>query len=66
MARPAGTPDADTRMLAVARQLRQEHDGSARWLARGLTPTLVRGFVINAVNFTLYEWAVNFIIITSE
>ena len=61
MARPAGTPDADTRMLAVARHLREKHGGSARWLTRGLIPTLVRGFVINAVNFTLYEWAVNFI-----
>ena len=59
MARPAGTSDADTRMLAVARRLQAEHGGSVRWLARGLVPTLARGFVINAVNFTLYEWAVN-------
>ena len=44
-------------MVAVARRLRAEHGGSLRWLARGLGPTLARGFVINAVNFMAFEWA---------
>ena len=56
MAAPPGTPPAEVSMAAVARRLRAEHGGSFRWLARGLGPTLARGFVINAVNFVAFEW----------
>ena len=57
MAAPPGAPPRDVCMVAVARRLRAEHGGSLRWLARGLGPTLARGFVINAVNFMAFEWA---------
>ena len=40
-------------MLAVVRHMRQQHGG--RWYFRAVTPTLGRAFVINAVNFKVYE-----------
>lgn len=55
-AAPPGTPSADVTMLAVVRRMRHEH--GPRWYFRGMTPTLGRAFVINAVNFLVYEEAV--------
>jgi len=59
MAAPPGTQPTDVSMLAVARRLRAEHGGSARWALRGLVPTLARGFVINATSFAIFEWAIS-------
>ena len=58
MAAPPGTPAAQVRAGEVVRRLRAEHGGSARWVLRGLEATLARAFVINAVNFVVYEWIV--------
>lgn len=44
-------------VLLQARRLKQQHGGM--WMLRGLGPTLGRGFVINAVNFTVFEWVVD-------
>jgi hypothetical protein len=52
-AAPPGTPPAEVRMLAVARQMRREYGRG--WFFRGMGPTLGRAFVINAVNFIVYE-----------
>ena len=57
MAARAGTPSAEVTMSSLARRLRQQH-GSG-WVLRGIAPTLARGFVINAVNFTVFEWAMD-------
>jgi hypothetical protein len=46
-------------MVAVAKRLYSENGGSARWMLRGLGPTLARGFVINAVSFAVFEWTID-------
>jgi len=55
-AAPPGTPCAEVRMVYVA-ALMQKRYGPHWWL-RALAPTLGRAFVINAVNFALFESAV--------
>jgi hypothetical protein len=52
-AAPPGTPAPEVRMLTVARQMRREYGRG--WFFRGIGPTLGRAFVINAVNFIVYE-----------
>jgi hypothetical protein len=52
-AAPPGTAPAEVSMLAVARRMRQEH--GPRWYLRAMAPTLGRAFVINAVNFAVFE-----------
>ena len=47
------TEQVPTGMLAVARRMRQEH--GPRWYLRAMAPTLGRAFVINAVNFAVFE-----------
>jgi len=44
-------------MVSVARRMRAEH--GLRWFLRGATPTLSRAFVINAVNFLVFEEVVS-------
>ena len=41
----------------AARVLRDAHGGGRAWLAAGVGPTLLRAFVINAVNFATFERA---------
>jgi amino acid transporter len=45
-------------MVAIAGRLRAENGGSFGWVLRGLGPTLARGFVVNAVSFVVFEWAI--------
>ena len=52
-AAPPGTAAAEVGMLAVARQMRQEYGPG--WCFRGMGPTVGRAFVINAVNFIVFE-----------
>jgi hypothetical protein len=52
-AAPPGTPASEVSMLAVARQMRREYGRG--WCFRGMGPTLGRAFVINAVNFIVFE-----------
>ena len=58
-AAPPGTPAPEVRMLAVGRQMRREYGRG--WFVRGIGPTLGRAFVINAVNFIVYEEVVGHI-----
>jgi solute carrier family 25 (mitochondrial carnitine/acylcarnitine transporter), member 20/29 len=66
MAAPPGSQPADVRMAAIARRLHAEHGGSWRWLVRGLGPTLARGFIINAVNFSAFEWFLSNILVPPD
>ena len=52
-AAPPGTPGGDVRMVAVARRMRAQF--GPRWCVRAMAPTLGRAFVINAVNFAVFE-----------
>jgi len=57
MAASPGTSSVSCSMVSVARRLQAEN--GRQWMWRGLGPTLARGFVINAVNFAVFEWVMN-------
>ena len=50
---PAGS--AEVSLSAALRGLRADYGGG--WVLRGLGPSLARAFVINAVNFAVFERA---------
>lgn len=63
---PLSTPAEQRSLKAVLKHNLQEEGGSWRFLWRGLTPTLVRGFVCSAVVFPVFEFTLSLLAARQE